>query len=301
MLEARQDIPNWQPSSSQQIACRYLDAAGVEKNVHPRILAPLALIIAFLLSVSLQTTLAQESDRGTTLVCAGSGGDGWTLEEWTATELSNYETGLGQLPALAHPTTGTCRDPAGLMVSAGWVPGTKWLCSRDAEGRWMSPGWVIEIYQVGDPVAPDPSTGRCPQPWSYPQLSAIRTETEYAAATAVHLTELEVSGNYERLYAWMHPDSQGVVPQEVMAGWYREEFAIRPPVWMTVDDVRLVEWTWDVTGKVYPTAAEVSYRQRFEDGEEVEGVVRLVRDNGAWRWFFGRDQDFIEELILRYP
>ena len=69
---------------------------------------------------------------------------------------------------------------------------------------------------------------------------------------------------------------------------------------MTVDDVRLVEWTWDVTGKVYPSAAEVSFRQRFEDGEETEGAIRLVRDHGVWRWFFGRDRTFVEEQIGRF-
>lgn len=98
----------------------------------------------------------------------------------------------------------------------------------------------------------------------------------------------------------MHPDAQAVVPQSAMEGWYREVFAQRPPVWMTVDDVRLVEWTWDVTGTVYPSAAEVTYRQRFADGAEEQGVVRLVRDNGVWRWFFGRDRAFIEEQIAKY-
>ena len=184
-------------------------------------------------------------------------------------------------------------------MSIGWVPGTKWLCGQDAEGRWWGPNWVWEVYQSGDEVPPEPETGRCPQPWSYPQLIAIRTETEYAATTAVHMTELEVAGDYDRLYAWMHPDAKAIVSQAAMEGWYREVFAPRPPVWMTVDDVRLVEWTWGVTDKIYPSAAEVTYRQRFADGQETEGVTHLVRDHGVWRWFFGHNRAFVEEQIAR--
>jgi probable HAF family extracellular repeat protein len=92
-----------------------------------------------------------------------------------------------------------------------------------------------------------------------------------------------------------------------VAGWYREVFgwypemiAVRAPTWMTVDDVRLEEWTWGVTGTVYPSAAAVSVRQRFADGLETEGVVWLVRENGVWRWFFGRDRSFVEDQISRF-
>jgi hypothetical protein len=227
-------------------------------------------------------TWAAVADRGATLVCAGMGGDGLSLVEWTAAELAEYENRIGHPPALAHPQTGTCSDPAGLMVSIGWVPGTRWLCSRDADGSW-SAGWVWEMYQTGNEASLDPVTGDCPQPMRTSYLN----ETGYAAATAVHLTELEVAGEYDRLYAWMHPDARARTSQAAMSQWYQEEFSARPPVWMTVDDVQLVEWTWNVTGKVYPSTAEVTYRQRFADGRTSEGTVHLVRDGGVWRWFFG--------------
>jgi hypothetical protein len=268
--------------------------------MRPQIMTAGALFLILLGSVLAAPALAQDPGRGTTLVCAGMGGDGLTLVEWTSAQMSDHESNVGRPVALAHRETGNCQDPAGQTVGIGWIPGTKWLCEMDAEGRSVGPIWVWEMYQGGDQVPPDPETGRCPQPWSYPQVIAMRTETEYAAATAVHMTELEVAGDYDRLYAWMHRDSQALVPQEAMEGWYREEFALRTPTWMTVDDVRLVEWTWDVTGKVYPSAAEVSFRQRFVDGEETDGVVRLVRDQGVWRWFFGRDRAFLEETIAQF-
>jgi hypothetical protein len=231
--------------------------------------------------VPVETTNAN-TDRGNTLVCAGMGGDGLTLVEWTPAELADYERQLGHLPALAHPQTGTCFDPAGLTVDVGWTPGTKWLCSRTGEGGWFA-GWVWEMYQTGNEVPPDPGTGACPQATP----ARPPAGTTYAAAIAVHLTELEAGGNYVELYSWMHPDSQAITSQAAMAQWYQEVFASRPPIWMTVDDVRLVDWEWDVTGKVYPSTAEVRYRQRFADGKTEEGSIHLVSDAGVWRWFFG--------------
>jgi hypothetical protein len=43
-------------------------------------------------------------------------------------------------------------------------------------------------------------------------------------------------------------------------------------VWRVVDEVRLAEWPGEVTGKVYPSDAS--------EGEVIEGVTHLVRDDG---------------------
>lgn len=247
------------------------------------------------------STFAQDAERGTTLVCVNEGGDTLYVDEWTPERLAGFEARSGNDATVlaVNPTTGDCADYAGLI--RGWFAGTSWLCTRDAAGHWWGPSWVWPMYRPDNAVPPDPETGRCPDPMvGYPYSVGWPTELQRAAATAVHLTELEVAGDYARLYAWMHPDSRAVVPEAVMEGWYREEFAQRPPVWMTVDDVRLVAWTWDVTGKVYPSAAEVAFRQRFADGGETEGVIRLVREQGVWRWFFGRDRAFVEEQIARF-
>jgi hypothetical protein len=181
----------------------------------------------------------------------------------------------------------------------GWNDQYSWLCSQGVEGRWWGPTWVLTHYRHGEPVPPDPSTGNCPTPWD-PRSEPVDSEAEKAAATAVHMAELEVAADYDRLYAWMHPDSTAIVPQSAMEGWYREDFSVSPPVWMTVDDVQIAEWTWEVTGKVYPSAAEVKFRQQFADGSETEGVTHLVRDNGVWRWFFGGSREFVEEQIVRF-
>jgi len=238
------------------------------------------------------TTLAKSAARGTTLVCLGRA-DGFVVEEWTQEQIGQF----GLYPV--HPETGDCRDPTGLWVRIGWTDQYSWLCSLAADSGWSGPSWVLSHFRYGEQVPPDPSTGNCPTPWSR-HSEPIDSEAEKAAATAVHMTELEVAADYDRLYAWMHPDSKAVVPQSAMEGWYREVFAARPPVWMTVDDVRIVEWTWEVTGKVYPSTAEVTFRQRFADGEETQDVAHLVRDNGVWRWFFGGSREFVEEQINRY-
>jgi hypothetical protein len=254
------------------------------------------LLFAFFTVSPRVPTSAQETPRGTTLVCVGRGGDGLSLDEWTEDEVASYEAETGNTieDILAHPQTGTCHDPAGLQVQIGWTPNTHWTCGKDASGAWIGPSWAWDMYLLEGPIPPDPATGSCPLPSS--GLGASRSELERAAATAVHLTELEVAGDYARLYAWMHPDSRAEVPQVAMENWYRTVFSSNPPEWMTIDDVKLVEWAWGVTGKVYPMAVEVTYRQQLADGQNVDGAIHLVRDQGVWRWFFGGNRAFIDGL-----
>ena len=122
-----------------------------------------------------------------------------------------------------------------------------------------------------------------------------------AADTAVALSRLEAAGEFDALYAEMHPDAQAVVPRAAVVGWYANEFAPLGPGVVTVSGVRFVEWTWAVTGETYFPTAEVAYAQPFDDGAVVEDVVRLVQDEvGEWRWFFGRDRAFVEAQIARY-
>jgi len=53
------------------------------------------------------SALAQDADRGTTLVCVGRT-DGFVVEEFTQEQIGQF----GLYPV--HPETGDCRDPAGL-------------------------------------------------------------------------------------------------------------------------------------------------------------------------------------------
>src|SRR5204863_9876471 len=106
------------------------------------------------------------------------------------------------------------------------------------------------------------------------------------------------------LYDLIHPDAHEEVPRSAVVGWYENNFAPRGAAAAVILGVRFVSWTWQVTGKVYPYTAEVSYSQYFYDdgGGTVESdVVRLVRDQaGEWRWLFGRSRDFGHEQIALY-
>lgn len=130
---------------------------------------------------------------------------------------------------------------------------------------------------------------------------AAQSFAETPSDTAVALSRLEAIGDFNALYDRIHPDAHAVIPRAAVIGWFREAFAPRGPGVSTVTDVRFLAWTWPVTGQTYPMTAEVSYEQPFADGTVEDGVVRLVQDGtGAWRWFFGRDGEFVEEQIERY-
>src|SRR5687767_7217220 len=103
------------------------------------------------------STLAQNAERGTTLVCVGRA-DGFVVEEWTPEQIGQF----GLYPV--HPETGDCRDPAGLWVGMGWNDQYSWLCSQDAETRWFGPYWVHSHFRFGEDASPDPTTGNCPTP-----------------------------------------------------------------------------------------------------------------------------------------
>ncbi len=236
----------------------------------------------------------------TVAVCVslGTGGDELALVEWTAEEIAAHEARAGAV-SRPHPATGTCTDPAGLPVLREFLGGFSWVCLRTFDGRWYGPAWTAETYLPVDAVPPDPAIGGCPQPRD--ESIPSPPDAEQAAATAVYLSRLEVAGDLETLYAWLHPDAQAVVPEAAVAGWYREEWLPRGPEAIGVTGVDIGQWTWPVTGMTYPRTAEIAFEQAFADGSVVSDVLRLVQDDqGVWRWFFGRDAGFVEEQIDRF-
>lgn len=121
---------------------------------------------------------------------------------------------------------------------------------------------------------------------------------------AEHLSSLEsithIPALYE-LYEYIHPDAAAVVPRGTVIGWYQADFQPLGPMPATATGVTWLDsWTWDVTGQSYTDVAEVSFTQEFTNGETVNDVVRLKFDDGAWRWWFGRDAAFVEEQIHRF-
>ncbi|MGH2558565.1 MAG: neutral zinc metallopeptidase [Thermomicrobiales bacterium] len=137
--------------------------------------------------------------------------------------------------------------------------------------------------------------------WS--PASTFASDSQDAADTAYYLSELEANGQFNALYDLIHPDAHAMIPRAAVIGWYQNEFAPRGASPATISGVRFVTWTWAVTGKTYHRTAEVSFVQTFWDGganTALEDVVRLVKTDGEWRWFFGRSREFIKEQIALY-
>lgn len=132
------------------------------------------------------------------------------------------------------------------------------------------------------------------------------SQTPYAPdpmQAAEELSRLEVTEHIPALYTFydrMHPDAQAIIPRHVVIGWFREDFQSRGPEPAVATGVTYRDWTWAVNRKTYRDVAEVSFAQAFADGSTVEDVVRLVLHEGEWRWFFGRDLEWVDEQIQRF-
>lgn len=134
-----------------------------------------------------------------------------------------------------------------------------------------------------------------------PPAPERRIDPEAALAAAVALSVLEAEGRFAELYERMHPDARAFIPEQAVAGWYRDAFAPLGPQPAEAVKLRFADWTWEVTGQVYPDTAVVAIRQPFADGSVRREEVRLVRDwDGEWAWFFGRDRAFVAEQVARY-
>lgn len=130
-----------------------------------------------------------------------------------------------------------------------------------------------------------------------------RDERE-ASNQAVHISELEAQGRFSRIYSLMHSDSKAIVPREAVVGWYETDVApLEPQPMNEILEVRFVRWTWGVTGERYRNTAEIDFIQPFGSGNNVtytEETIRLVEEDGEWRWFFGRSREFVDEQIARF-
>jgi predicted metalloprotease len=126
---------------------------------------------------------------------------------------------------------------------------------------------------------------------------------EAAAEVARELSLLESERDFDALYDRMHPDARAVVPRSAVVGWYENFFAARETQELTVEDVVLEPWTWDVTGVSYDDAVTVSFVQPYSvDGTptEITGEVHLVPFDDDWGWFFGATRSFVDEQIAWY-
>lgn len=134
-----------------------------------------------------------------------------------------------------------------------------------------------------------------PQPDRLPADPLLATEELSRLENLTNLVPLYT------LYGHMHPDAQAFIPRYAVIGWYQADFQPRGPQQSVATGVTyLPSWTWPVTGVAYDNVAEVAYTQAFADGTVEQDVVHLAMVDGAWRWFFGRSQAFVDEQIARF-
>lgn len=129
---------------------------------------------------------------------------------------------------------------------------------------------------------------------------ARQQDANAAAKVVVDISRLEMLGEFNAVYDLIHPDARAVVPRGAAVGWYRNEIGPRGPRLAKVVSVRFVTWKWKVTGKTYKNTAIVTFQQHFRDGSVDESVMRLVKHDGEWRWFFGTSKQFVNEQIAKY-
>jgi uncharacterized protein len=136
---------------------------------------------------------------------------------------------------------------------------------------------------------------------SSPRVDAqFSLDAQNAMDMAYYLSYLESISDFNTEYDFIHPDARAIIPRAAVVGWFLDNYAPRQPQPATILEVEFVSWTWEVTGVTYPYTAQVSFSQAFNDGVETD-VVRLVQDqNGIWRWFFGRDRAFVDQVIATY-
>jgi hypothetical protein len=148
-----------------------------------------------------QPALAQPEPLPREAVRVNLGGDAVVLNTWSAAEIAELEARTGVPVTRAHPATGTCYDPAGLMLFDGRGDPEHWtyVCYRGQEG-WIGPVWQLRIYHLPKVArAPiSPLTGSCPEPRALP--AGVPSQVPYAAAIAVYLSQLEMSGDLNLLY-----------------------------------------------------------------------------------------------------
>lgn len=125
-------------------------------------------------------------------------------------------------------------------------------------------------------------------------------DAQNAMDMAYYLSYLESISDFNTEYDFIHPDARAIIPRAAVVGWFLDNYAPLQPQPATILGVEFVSWTWQVTGVTYPYTAQVSYSQAFANGVRTT-IVRLVQDqNGVWRWFFGRDRVFVDQVIAAY-
>ena len=195
-------------------------------------------------------------------------------------------------------------DPGEVQTSIVPADGSRalsapWDDLRDGEGY---AGGALVVTNLGLLM---PTCGDRPEDADRLTLRRAPSTTNGARREAVRIAaetlgQLETWRAYPALYALLHSDVRAEVPFRAVACWYAERYGLPEtpaypgPFSVKVRHVHFGAWTWSVTGKGFPDAAEVTYRQQVGTvgkTEPVDGVEHLAFADSQWRWFFGVDPE----------
>jgi len=157
---------------------------------------------------------------------------------------------------------------------------------------------LAAIFSLGSlgQGAPTPANPSTP-----PDLQSDAQAAEAAEGAAEEIFRFAVAGEFNALYDRIRPDAQVKVPRSAGIRILEEVYSLAQPGEAKITGVAIGSWTWPVTEKTYPNAAQISFRQPFVDDQGQEQVLEdkmyLVQHEGAWRWFLGSDRAYLAEVI----
>ena len=119
--------------------------------------------------------------------------------------------------------------------------------------------------------------------------------------TVREISRLDQERNGHELYDWLSLASRELIAREAFVAWVETEDRFRPVADPQILDVTMEEWTWPLTGGVYPQIARVELAvQGVQDGVAVSTLrtwhFQFDPDAHRWRWLFPVDRDLLHEI-----
>jgi predicted metalloprotease len=125
-----------------------------------------------------------------------------------------------------------------------------------------------------------------------------------ASAAAEQILNLAVDREFNAMYDSIHPDAYRIIPRAAAVGAFTEIYDAMKVGDATITNVEMGPWTWGVTGQTYDYAAGIDFSQAYVDengrARILEDTMYLVKSEDRWRWFFGSDPSFVQDMIDKY-
>lgn len=136
------------------------------------------------------------------------------------------------------------------------------------------------------------------------QVTAQDDRVQSVSSAATEISRIERNGDLLLLHDRLHLDVRLVVSRTAISNWYHSPDAVIPTADPEILSVEFGSWMWPVTGRTYADIATLQVRQPgTQNGVPVEQVElqHYQFDGTRWRWFFGSDAAFIDQLEQLSP